>query len=97
MVVDACLVPLAYFKQLFALIKTITDNDETMDEFHEKVNRVFTIIKFFFAGLPILIFSVFIDTYNFFINLFYEPEMQVFSEHRGKVSKKGIVTFTETV
>ena len=69
----------------------------TQDEFDEKVKRVFTIIKFFFAGFPILIFSVFIDTYNFFINLFYEPEMQVFSEHRGKVSKKGIVTFTETV
>ena len=86
MIVDTIFVPFAYFRLLYALIKTITDNDETMDEFHEKVNRVFTIIKFFFAGLPILTFSVFVDTFNFFINLFYEPELQLFSEHKGKVS-----------
>jgi len=73
-ILDLILVPIGYIGLIIGLIQTLLDNDETMDEFEEKVQRVFTILKFIVSGLFILLFSVFIDSYNFFINLFYEPD-----------------------
>ena len=32
-------VPIAYFKHTLTLIRTLTDGDETMDEFSEKLHR----------------------------------------------------------
>ena len=61
-----------------------------MDELHEKLNRVFTILKFIFAGPFILILSVFVDTINFFINLFYEPILTTYKENKGKVTENGL-------
>jgi hypothetical protein len=36
--------PLAYMFHTYKLIRTILDSDETMDELHEKIRRVGTII-----------------------------------------------------
>ncbi len=81
--IEIILVPLSYFKLILAFIQTITDSDETMDEFHEKLNRVFTIFKFIITGPFILTLSIFVDTINFFMNLFYEPVLTVYRENKG--------------
>lgn len=54
-----------------------------MDELHEKLKRVLTIFKFIFAGPFILTLSLFVDTINFFMNLFYEPVLTVYKENKG--------------
>jgi hypothetical protein len=82
-IIDIILVPLSYFKLILAFIQTITDSDETMDELHEKLNRVYTIFKFILFGPFILTFSIFVDTINFFMNLFYEPILTVYKENKG--------------
>ena len=61
----------------------MTDSDETMDELHEKLNRVFTILKFILSGPFILSLSIFVDTINFFMNLFYEPVLTIYKENKG--------------
>jgi hypothetical protein len=64
------LVPLAYFGHIVALIQTITDSDETMDELEEKIERAKTIVKFSLVGPIYLSISVITDIYKFFINLY---------------------------
>jgi pilus assembly protein TadC len=54
-----------------------------MDELHEKLNRVFTILKFILSGPFILSLSIFVDTINFFMNLFYEPVLTIYKENKG--------------
>jgi len=54
-----------------------------MDELHEKLNRVYTIFKFILAGPFILTLSIFVDTINFFMNLFYEPVLTYYRENKG--------------
>lgn len=39
-VANAVYVPIAYFKHTLTLIRTLTDGDETMDEFSEKIARL---------------------------------------------------------
>ena len=45
-----------------------------MDDFSEKLNRFYTIILFLVFGLPILIFSIPVDGFVFFYNLFTSPD-----------------------
>lgn len=66
-------VPIAYFKHTLTLIRTLTDGDETMDEFSEKLARFQTIIIFIFTGPLILVSSIPADSVVFFYNLFTTP------------------------
>lgn len=66
-------VPVAYFKHSLVLIQTLTDSDETMDEFSEKVTRFFTIIKFIVIAPFILMIAIPIDMFVFFKNLYSMP------------------------
>lgn len=66
-------IPIAYFKHTLVLIQTLTDSDETMDEFSEKVTRFFTIIKFIFFAPFLLAIAVPIDMIVFFKNLYSHP------------------------
>ena len=67
------LTPLAYVGHTLSLIQTITNSDETMDEFSEKIRRVMTILKFIISGPILLPVSVLINSFNFFINLYKQP------------------------
>jgi len=62
--------PLAYAMHTIALIQTLTDSDETMDEFDEKLMRFFTIIKFIIIGPFYLIVSIPANAIVFFYNLY---------------------------
>ena len=69
-----------------------------MDELEEKIyspefNLTCLSFKFIFFGLFILLFSVFIDSYNFFINLFYEPDFTESNENVCKITQKGLDTY----
>lgn len=66
-------IPIAYFKHIVVLIQTLTDSDETMDEFSEKVTRFFTIVKFICFAPFILMIAVPIDMIVFFKNLYSKP------------------------
>ena len=59
--IDMAYVFPAYFIHTFSLIQTITDSDETMDEFSEKLERVRTILLFIATGPFILIGCLIID------------------------------------
>jgi len=68
-------VPFAYVTHTIALIQTLTDSDETMDDFDEKVARFFTIIKFMILGPMYLLMSIPLNSFVFFYNLYtQEPE-----------------------
>lgn len=69
-VLNIAIIPFAYASHLLALISTITNSDETIDEFSEKVTRMVTILKFFLFGLFYQIASIPLDTRVFWINLF---------------------------
>lgn len=56
-----------------ALIQTLTDADETMDELDEKIERAKTIVKFIFIGPILLFLSVISDFYKFWSNLYTQP------------------------
>ena len=71
--INIFLMPIAYFKQSYILIQTLTDSNETMDDLSEKIRRLFTIIKFIFGGPIILIISIFSDMIIFLYNLYTEP------------------------
>lgn len=49
-VFNIALLPIAYVSHILALVGTITNSDETMDEFSEKMARVVTILKFIVLG-----------------------------------------------
>lgn len=67
-------VPFAYVGHLYSLIRTLTDADETMDELEEKLERAFTIVKFFFFAPFILVVSIPVDSFVFAYNLYTDPE-----------------------
>jgi len=79
--------PVAYVGHVVALIQTLTDSDETMDEFHEKLARFFTIVQFIFGGPFILVFVVPIDAANFFVNLYSKPFVQPYDASTETISK----------
>ena len=72
-IVTTCYVPVAYLAHSLALIKTLTNGDETMDELSEKLQRALTIVYFILAGPIVLVFSIPIDTFVFFYNLYTKP------------------------
>lgn len=65
--------PLAYFQHIYVLTLTILDSDETMDELSEKLQRIYTIIKWIILGPFFLLFSCISDLIKFYINLFTKP------------------------
>jgi hypothetical protein len=67
------LVPVAYVAHFFALVETVTDSDETMDELSEKLERIYTIIKFAIFGFPFLMGASFLDIFKFWKNLYSKP------------------------
>ena len=44
-----------------------------MDEFHEKLRRFFTIVKFILGGYLVLLVAIPMDTFVFFKNLYTKP------------------------
>lgn len=89
----AIYVPIAYVKHTAALIETLTDSDETMDEFHEKLARFFTIVKFILFGPFILVFAIPIDAGNFFKNLYTKPYVEKFDPSQEAVSQNALDVF----
>ena len=67
---NICYMPIAYFKHIFVLIQTLTNSDETMDDFGEKLQRAYTIIKFILFAPMILILAIPIDMIIFLKNLY---------------------------
>jgi hypothetical protein len=65
--------PIAYTKHIYVLTLTILDSDETMDELSEKLQRVYTIVKWVLLGPFYLLIACLSDTYKFYINLFSKP------------------------
>lgn len=66
-------VPVAYVRHLLALINTLTDSDETMDEFDEKLRRFYTILQYGFLGPFVHLASVPIDSFVYAYNLYTKP------------------------
>lgn len=58
--------PFAYIIHLLILIKTLTSQDETMNDFNEKWRRFITIIKFIVVGPIIMFIAIPIDSIKFF-------------------------------
>ena len=88
-----CFVPLAYIGHVFALIQTVTDSDETMDELSEKIERGKTICKFIFIGPFMLTFSIFTDAYKFWINLYTQPSDSEAEVNLNLITKESIELF----
>jgi hypothetical protein len=84
--------PIAWLSHTWALFATIIANDETMDEFEEKLNRFYTVLLFFFFGFPVLVFSIPIDIFVFYYNLYTEPE-EIYKEEKVIFTPKGLETF----
>jgi len=87
--------PLAYFKHTMALIQTLTDSDETMDEFDEKLRRFYTIIQFIFLGPFFLVISIPIDMVNFLINLYSKPAEKISDDIQTRITPKTLELFQE--
>ena len=66
--------PFVYLGHTLSLIQTITNSDETMDEFSEKFTRFITILKFIIVGPILFPASILINGFNFFINLYKKPK-----------------------
>jgi hypothetical protein len=62
--------PFAYFFHCLALIQTLTNSDESMDDFNEKVRRALTIMKFIFIGPALLAISIPMNAIVFFYNMY---------------------------
>lgn len=83
-------VPAAYVRHLLSLINTVTDSDETMDEFDEKLRRVRTIVLYGFAGPFVHLASVPVDTAVFLYNLYTRPAEADEVEDRGLISQTAL-------
>lgn len=69
---------------------TLLNSDESMDEKEEKIARVKTIIKFLIFGPFILLYSIPVDTYVFFINM-YTKSKQIESDVDHRIFSKSSV------
>lgn len=100
-VTNCIYVPVAYIRHTLSLIETLTDSDETMDDFDEKFRRFQTIIKFAFLAPFILVFSVPIDMGVYFYNLYTRPVGEEAGPDIDLISKKALEVFevclTETL
>ena len=86
-------VPLAYLGHSYALIKTLTDDDETMDDAEEKLERAKTIVKFIFIGPLYLMASIFTDAWKFWKNLYTQPLDAEEEINLNLISKESIDLF----
>lgn len=91
-VVNVITVPFAYILHLYSLIRTLTDADETMDDFEEKLERAFTIVKYFFIAPFYLVASIPIDSFVFAYNLYTDPEEEGLDD-LPVFSKEALQTF----
>ena len=87
-------VPIAYVRHLLALINTLTDSDETMDEFDEKLQRFYTILKYFFLGPFLHLVSIPIDSFVFLYNLFTKPAESEEATDIELISKNALNQFS---
>jgi hypothetical protein len=89
--------PLAYVIHTVALIKTLTDSDETMDDFNEKFKRFMTIVKFIVIGPFYLLTSIPIDAFVFFYNMYTQAYDADFEEDVSNVfTKESLEQFSLT-
>ena len=95
-IVNIIYVPIAYFKHVLTLIQTLTDGDETMDEFSEKVQRFQTIIMFIFTGPLIFAASVPADSIVFFYNLYTSPRSYEDEADLNLISAKALEVFQDS-
>lgn len=65
--------PIAYIIHLLILIKTLSSQDETMNDFNEKWRRFKTIVKFAVIGPLLLCLGIPLDSFRFFKNLYTQP------------------------
>jgi len=93
---NICFLPLAYVGHVFALIQTVTDSDETMDELEEKIERVKTIFKFILVGPFLLTLSVITDAYKFWRNLYTQPTDAEEEVNLNLITKESIELFQVT-
>lgn len=84
---------MAYIGHTFALIQTITDSDETMDELEEKIERGKTIVKFIFMGPIFLVISILSDSYKFWINLYTQPHDSEEEVNLNLITRESIELF----
>jgi hypothetical protein len=82
--------PFSYLTHLWALINSILNSDEQMDDLSEKIQRVYTILKFAVAGPFFLLYSVPVDTYVFFINMYTQDPESASEEDTSKFTEKAI-------
>ena len=81
--------PFAYIIHTVALIKTLTDSDETMDDFSEKFRRFMTIAKFIFIGPLYLLISIPINAFVFFYNMYTKQQAPIDeNENQNAFSKE---------
>ena len=66
-----------------------------MDELSEKLERVLTIIKFIFFGPFVLFFSIPVDTFVFFYNLYTMPKEASLPFQFDKISQKAMDIFQQ--
>lgn len=92
MVLNTMWVPLSYVKHTITLIQTLTDADETMDEFDEKLARFVTIVQFIFIGPVMLIIAIPCDTFIFLWNLYTSSNDQEEID-REKIGLKSLELF----
>ena len=90
-------IPIAYLRHLLSLINTLTDSDETMDDFDEKFRRFQTIIKFGFLGLPLLLASAPIDSVIYFYNLYRAPKDADAGQDLELISKRALDIFSVAI
>jgi len=93
MVMTSLYAPVAYISHTLALIRTLTDADETMDELSEKLQRAFTIVQFIIAGPIIFAFSIPIDTFVFFYNLYTKPLIDSDDNDKSMITDNGLEQF----
>lgn len=90
-------VPVAYASHLLSLINTLTDSDETMDEFDEKFRRFKTIIWFFLLGPLAVLASVPIDSFVYCYNLYTKPKDADDKEDLELISKRALDIFSVAI
>ena len=72
--INIVMLPIVYLKHTWVLASTLMSQDETIDEFKEKVKRMKTILKWIFIGPIVLLCSIPIDSCIFVYNLYTKED-----------------------
>jgi hypothetical protein len=95
-VVNVIQMPFAYLIHTLALIKTLTDSDETMDDFSEKFQRFITIVKFILVGPIYLLLSIPVNAFVFFYNMYTIAHDTGDNQIQNVFSKESLEQFSLT-